>query len=306
MKIEIRDPQDLRLHALHKKYIPEPPKPQIKNDATWNAFKDSVKESGVLQPLIITTDEFIMDGGWRWAAAKAMGLAEVPCIFRPEKDAPIILAETLIHRKQMVRTSAFYMMIPALGDYAKTASARRQANLIQNKISSKNPTFDRTELLGSDKNYITWANEYGFDEDSIATTFSAWNLLNDPDCTKLKFFYNKRGLKMPSIEELRDEQTRFREELEPKLYSGDKNVWNVLAAVGGTIEDFQKRETGVDQGTFKFYENLFQPMSEKAAHYHWGRLPDEQREQIATRWTEQARKWKPELRKAIVEAIEAA
>jgi hypothetical protein len=78
----------------------------------------------------------------------------------------------------------------------------------------------------------------------------------------------------------------------------------VLSAVGGASADQSKRSAGVEQSSFEFYQDVFAPLTEKAAS--WSRLPEQKQERIIAHWTEEFKKWKPELREAILRAIKNA
>lgn len=296
------DGRELTLHPFHKRHIPEPPAGEA-----WDAFKDSVQENGVLQPILITADGKIMDGGWRWRAAKEHQLAEIPCIVRPESDVATILAETLLHRKPMTKGAAFYLMIPFLPDFAEEAGKRRLANLARGQKSFKNPINLRSKLLASEENFLAISGRFGLSKETVRQAFKVRDLLHNENCKQLIAFYmgsfGKPERKIPPLEELRAYQKECRERLEAELYSGEKNLWNVISYIGGALPGTQeKRDDAAEQSTFDFYENLFTPVMEK--NYHWNQLSAQRREQIVAHWTEQARQWKPELRKAVLQAIE--
>jgi ParB family chromosome partitioning protein len=57
---------------------------------TLEELAQSIRSYGIIQPLIVTTDEnlsiIIIAGERRWRAAKIAGLKEVPCIFRKREE----------------------------------------------------------------------------------------------------------------------------------------------------------------------------------------------------------------------------
>src|SRR5512147_907280 len=117
-KIERRDPAKLRLHKLQK-HIPAP----VDGSPEWNAFKDGLMASGPdgIPPLFITPDGQIMDGGWRWRAAKELQWSEINCIVRPEEHAAMLMVETLVHRKHMTRGAACYLALGFLKEFIASA-----------------------------------------------------------------------------------------------------------------------------------------------------------------------------------------
>ena len=85
---------------------PYQPRTQIQDDALLNELATSIKEVGMLQPLILTTDgedEYgtryrIIAGERRWRAAQLAGLETVPAIIRdstPQQMLEIALIENL-------------------------------------------------------------------------------------------------------------------------------------------------------------------------------------------------------------------
>lgn len=52
----------------------------------WDEFLESIKESGVIEPLIITQDNVIVSGHQRKAACLELGIQTVPCVVRQYED----------------------------------------------------------------------------------------------------------------------------------------------------------------------------------------------------------------------------
>lgn len=59
----------------------------------WKDFVESIKTSGIIQPLIVTDDYVVISGHQRLKAAKELGLTEVPCEVREYVDKNGITAE---------------------------------------------------------------------------------------------------------------------------------------------------------------------------------------------------------------------
>jgi hypothetical protein len=59
----------------------------------WEEFKESIKTSGIIVPLIVTEDNIVISGNQRLRAAKELGLSEVPCEVRKYKERGGITAE---------------------------------------------------------------------------------------------------------------------------------------------------------------------------------------------------------------------
>ena len=119
-----RETKSLRLHKLRRHF------PAINKEAPdWIALTDSICASGIQQPLLITAEGFIADGGWRWESAKDWQLAEVPCQIIPEEMVAVVIAESLICRKQMTRGATVYLMMPIVREIVLSAEFRRLDNV---------------------------------------------------------------------------------------------------------------------------------------------------------------------------------
>lgn len=302
-KIEIRDPQDLRLHPLQKKYIAEPDK----DAPEWLSFVDGLSAAGVegIPPIFVTHDGQIMEGGRRWRAAKQLGWPELQCQVRPAEDAAAIIVESLLGQRNLQRCVKVYIAITLLEEFVESAEHRRLLHL-RNKVKTlEKPLISN---LSKPESQRALAEKFGVSQPTILQAQRVQELFHNPDCKELLKFWSKPSSpKPPSIEVLRVEQKRWREMLEPQLLSGEKNLWNVISHIGGDLPGNQnQRDTSAAQSTFEFYETLFAPISENAANYHWKQIPQERREEIVTKWTAEAKTWKPELRAAILEAIQNA
>ncbi len=62
---------------------PYNPPSRTKTGAALRRLTESIKEYGLIQPLVITADRDLVDGNRRLAASKAAGLAFVECIILP-------------------------------------------------------------------------------------------------------------------------------------------------------------------------------------------------------------------------------
>ena len=72
------------------KVVPDPDQPRrFFDEAALNELAESVREHGVVQPIVVTPkgDKYlIVAGERRWRAANKAGLTEVPCIVRSMND----------------------------------------------------------------------------------------------------------------------------------------------------------------------------------------------------------------------------
>lgn len=238
-KIEYRDPKTLRLHKLRKHF------PGIdKEMPDWIALTDSVAATGVLQPLLITAEGFIADGGWRWEAAKDWQFKEVPCQIIPEDMVGVVIAETLIARKQMTRGATAYLMMPIIQEVVLSAEFRRLDNLKHgrktNEIELKPQCFSKSSNLtsGSDEAKESVKNlciRWGVTKETFYKARAVWFWLNEPEFTALKKLHTDLDLAVPSAGELRALQEDLKLDFEHQLLTGEKNLWNVESGIKGRL-----------------------------------------------------------------------
>jgi len=273
-KIEMRDPVELRLHKLQK-YLPAP----NANSGEWHAFVDSIKAGGILHALIITSDGFIMDGGWRWRAAKQLQLTEVPCVVRDEAEAAIIITESLLHRKQMTRGAAVYLALGILPDFVAAAEQRRLGNLRRGVKTSENPLF-----LPKPSNLAS-----GRDE-KVDELCSRWGVSDET--------YRRAR----QVHDIFTKNPDIKSEWEPRLLSGEKNLWNVLSAVGGAGADQSKRDKGVIDGQLELFSETFSNL--QSGGKAWGKFNDKQRDTVLDAWRKTAAALPQDLRSSMRDVLD--
>lgn len=122
--IQFRRPADLRLHELQAA-IPAPDK----DSPAWHALVDSVRRERVLQPLLVTDDGRVVDGGFRWRAAIELSLPSVPCVTVSSDRAAALICATLVARKLFSRGAAAYVLLSLTPRLVDGGEARRAANL---------------------------------------------------------------------------------------------------------------------------------------------------------------------------------
>ena len=273
-RTENRDPADLRLHKLQK-LLPEP----NKDSGEWHAFVDSIRAGGILHALIITPDGYIMDGGWRWRAAKQLQLTEVPCVVRDEGEAAIIMVESLLHRKQMTRGAAVYLALGLIKDFVDAAEQRRFANLKRGSKIIEKPLFlPKTSNLpsGTDEKVDELCCRWGVSRE----TYRQANQVHD--------IFSKR----PDLKSL----------WEPRLLSGEKNLWNVLSAIAGTGADQSDRIPGIERKQLEFWNSPFDGL--KNAAPAWSKLPETKRDEVLADWRKTVKKLPTDLRSSMRDILE--
>ncbi|MED7788752.1 ParB/RepB/Spo0J family partition protein [Francisella sp. 19X1-34] len=129
------------------------PRKTFKNIAS---LAKSIKENGVIQPIIVTTKKedglhYIIAGERRYLASKEAGLTTIPCIVRQEEsDASIVLLQ-LLENDQRESVSPF-----------EEADALK--DLINNKQMKKS---DIAKILGRDNSWISMRLKISDSDDNI-------------------------------------------------------------------------------------------------------------------------------------------
>ncbi len=299
-KIERRDPAELRLHRLQK-HIPAP----VKDSAEWNAFKDDLLATGPegIAPLFITKDGQIMDGGWRWRAAKELQWDGINCIVRPEEDAAAIIVETLLHRKQMTRGAVVYLALSVLNEFIEAAERRRLHNLKTGKKTRETTLMPSNSASG---NIGVLCEKWGVSRDTFERARTVRALLHDDSCRALAELCKKTNSKVPGPAELGELQAKLRAEFEPALLCGEKNLWNVVSGIAGKLPGNQAhREQGVQAAQLDLFTDGFAALRENAPKA-WNRLGEEKRESVIEEWRKTAKALPAELRqqmKAVLDEL---
>lgn len=109
-----------------------------------DSLADSIKENGVIQPIIVTAKKangihYIIAGERRYLASKQAGLTTIPCIVRQEEsDANIVLLQLLEN------------------DQRENVSPFEEANALRDLIENKNvKKSDIAKILGRDNSWIS-------------------------------------------------------------------------------------------------------------------------------------------------------
>ena len=76
----------------------------------WSDFVQSIRENGVLTPLLVTDGRLIISGHQRWRAAMELEMTSIPvieCHFKDDDDALRALIETNIRQRGTLNQSQF-------------------------------------------------------------------------------------------------------------------------------------------------------------------------------------------------------
>lgn len=94
--VETRKTNDLKPHPENEK---------IYHDRADAELVQSVREKGILNPLLIAYDNTIINGHRRWDAAKKVGLSDVPVVVFPSEDELDILEALIESNRQRQKTN---------------------------------------------------------------------------------------------------------------------------------------------------------------------------------------------------------
>ncbi|HVU26518.1 MAG TPA: ParB N-terminal domain-containing protein [Verrucomicrobiae bacterium] len=273
MKTEIRDPQDLRIHRLHKAHIPAPDK----ESAEWLSFVDGVSGAGpqFIPAIVINLNGEIIDGARRWLAAKQLGWNEIRCEIHADGDAAAVMVESLFGQRDLTRGAKVYIALGLLKEFVESAESRRLANLRHGRETLEKPLKLPNFQNGSSE------------PQSVADLCARWGI-------KDKIYYQAR--KVQKIFDDRENEG-FKKTWHDKLIFGEASLWNVISAFGGEKTDQSKRDAGVMAKQMELgLEGLVQ----------WNSLPENYQESVIEKWRKTAAQIPKSLRKTIIEILENA
>jgi hypothetical protein len=176
----------------------------------------------------------------------------------------------------MTRGAAIYLALALLPEFVAAAETRRLANLKRGVKTGENPLF-----LPKSSN---WTSE------SVQGLCERWGVGHET--------FNRAR----QVHEIFAAQPEVKAEWEPRLLSGEKNLWNVLSAVGGAGADQSKREQGVERAQLEFWNSPFDDL--KSAAPAWAKLDEKKRDQVLKDWRKTALKLPHELRAGMKEILD--
>lgn len=140
MKEETRDPAILHPHEKVKHLIGRW-QPDSEDSLS---MRRSIRERGILVPLLITDDNRIMDGVTRWQCARALQLASVPVIVRSEEECLAILIDTELHRRHSTKGQLAFRLAPMIENAWDERQRRQLAALTRGQIPGSAEAVGKT------------------------------------------------------------------------------------------------------------------------------------------------------------------
>ena len=276
----MRDPADLRPHALRKQIVLD-----VKDDEQWASFVDAMSGAGTdgIPPLFISADGRIMDGIRRWEGARQLQWREIACVVRPDEDAALLVVDSLFGQRNLTRCVKTYLALTILDEFVESAEGQRLRNLKKGIKTLEKPlgrisSSDATKIgRPSHENSLrSLAERFGVSKDTVHRAVQIYTVFKENPEIKLEW--------------------------EPKLLAGEKNLWNVLSAVGGAGADQSGRGKGVEESQLEFWQNPWNGLKQAAPA--WRKLDETRREAVLQEWRNTAAKLPQDLRSGMREILD--
>ena len=94
MATEMIEPKNLKIHPLNA---------EIYEDRNDPLFEESIEKHGILEPLVVNSDNMILSGVRRWKAAMKFGLEKIPCRVENPEDEVLAIIEHNRYRQKTPR-----------------------------------------------------------------------------------------------------------------------------------------------------------------------------------------------------------
>ena len=237
--IEQRNPKELRPHEL----IANLPRWE-KGSADFVTLCDSLRVSGVIEPLTITQDGRVMNGETRRQAAVAVELAFVPCLVRDEKDAWQICLETELRRRHLTKGQIAFKFWPVVAEEFEAAKAARAAVATVAKTPfSINALSARMDA----KRVAEVAKQIGVSLRILQQAQQIHDFFRDE--TKRVWSSATAQYVLKTLGRKRTDKLTFREYFEPQIMAPDEDLRMSLGGCLSGIQfvldlEMQERETG--------------------------------------------------------------
>ena len=99
----------------------------------WNEFLESIRTSGVIEPIVITTDMTIVSGHQRVRACKELGIDTVLCEIKNYRDEEDVLLSMLLSNISRVKEIASKLRRVKIGVEIGKIQSKREENIKQKR-----------------------------------------------------------------------------------------------------------------------------------------------------------------------------
>lgn len=124
---EPRDPRKLSVHPAAR-HQPE----WADDDSRFEHLIESIRDQGIVCPVVVDPEDRIVDGRHRWRAAKRLQIPSVPVQVCDRDEVSSIILSTLIQRRHYTPGQIAYLAFPAFEGAYEEACRRRLAALKKN------------------------------------------------------------------------------------------------------------------------------------------------------------------------------
>lgn len=107
---------------------------------------DSIKENGVLEPLLVTPDGLVLSGNRRLACARAAGLEVLPCRTKKEDDPDEQIIRLIEHNRYRVKTPTEIYKEASLLEQVLEAKGRK-TKALADKVGVNNRKLERIKYV---------------------------------------------------------------------------------------------------------------------------------------------------------------
>ncbi len=278
--IVLRPAKSLTIHKLARAI------PMLPVDAPEREeLRASIELRGLLQPLIVTPQDEIVDGRVRFEDGRKLGLTEFPCIVHPDAEAAAIIVESLVARRHYTKGARAYLLAHLLEEAAEANKVARADQLLIGK-TLRNPTE-----LGFGKTEGDFAMQFGFSAELIRQAKAVHVQFRKADKARVdwrgKFpdlvkqadalAAGREAEPLPSFAEAYPDDLRAR--FEPKILAGDAGLGAVIQAIVGKLstEGMPKGSSSHAQLLFDGWDTAFQRLT------RWEKLQPKERESFVAK-----------------------
>lgn len=284
-KFEYRNPcGDLDPHPLTKRL----PGPDLES-AEWKAFIDGLAAAGpdAIPPIVITDEGLVMDGCRRLLAAKRLQWDHIPCVVRPEWEAPLIILESFWGQKSYTKSAKAYLSLPLLKEYSEAAHQRQviwlQKGVKKPQIAQNSPL---AHSVRSGKVAAQLAETLGVSARTVEYA------------VQIRQVFESAALKDHKFEFQDGSELTLREYFEPQILDAEDPM-GLGAAIRG-IGEFVHNGKPVNRPPparntpLRYMAASFENFSRTASN-KWLLMPEEDRAQLRTEYLQRLDEWPADL-----------
>lgn len=147
-EILMRAPEELKAHPRNSEFFDD-----IEGE-NWLAFMDSIKQNGIIEPIVVDQNDVIISGHQRVRAAKELGMETVPVeqkFFPSEDDALMALLDTNVRQRGVLPNPVKLGRVFA--EYKRLKGVKSGGDRRSEDFKSHNVTFETPESIAEKLGY---------------------------------------------------------------------------------------------------------------------------------------------------------